>query len=714
MMTSEEFLRTFYTPPNLTYQLVAMDNADRFRAFLQVVREGCEVPTFLPVRRISDEPYRWYGVLDPARPYRELNEVARTAVAPSYATITTRPELPGPQGPLEERLERTFARSWLRIDLREDEDVRDAVVTALDRQVRNLRRRPAIELSLSRSVPRIRADIDLAISESDTAAVDRLLQELADLPTVTAENRLYLTIDAYARSGRHEAVLALDDLDRLVQSRPPRPVRLALLTSIRAALPADGSELGDPRDLPLPVVPLLEQLFEQAPQAETVAQVEALLAANLLTSPAVTPPWAAPAQLLALLEEFGGSDAAWRTCFPSERTSADPGLSAEDLLQTRAAQAETVPDVRRVVADALTLGTSAAAAIAARVVQDRAPQLRTDRLLGDLVRRLEDHAKSGADAPSSWQDWIQWCSAGEPRPGARDIVEQHAASWEPIATEELNLLLATMADPTATTAANLRSALGLVIDNLATPETSPLQRDLLQAAIQLLAHGGPTSHDERQAALGWVEKLCVDGLEGPAYIALLEHLAEIWRQIASAGTAEWVIDLLAVLAVASTPPGDATTERDSFAHQVLPRLQGWASTLEDDSRDTLVRATALLGIDLPGITTTKAQADPLAALQHRSLALHTLMRSSALTCVDAVRRVAPDCQIDLNSDHVETERLAALAAGADVFALVTGASKHEASRAVERNRPPGKLLVRVHGKGATMLLRELRAAVAQL
>lgn len=80
------------------------------------------------------------------------------------------------------------------------------------------------------------------------------------------------------------------------------------------------------------------------------------------------------------------------------------------------------------------------------------------------------------------------------------------------------------------------------------------------------------------------------------------------------------------------------------------------------------------------------------------------MRSAALTCLAAARLVALDCLIEINADRAATDQLAARPANADVFALVTDASKNVASRTVERHRPPGRPL-------ATMLLRELRAAV---
>jgi hypothetical protein len=321
-MTSEEFLQTFYTEPNLTYERITGDYAEKLRYSLQAVRGGCSVPAFLPVRKVQSEPGRWYGVLEPTRPIRELEEVARTAVAPSLGSITTRAVLPGPDGALEALLEETFSRTWLRIDLRSDDNVGEMVRSALERQVRNLLRRPTIDLSLSRTIARIRADIDLAVTESDAAAVDRLLQELSVLPTVTAENRLYVTIDAYSRLGRHQAVFDLEDLDRIVQSRPPRPVRLALLTSLRGLLSLEERTLDDLQLLPASVGPLLAEMLEQAPQPETVAQVEALLAANVLTSATGQPPWTAPRYLLAQLQDLGGDPIPWRGAFADDQADA--------------------------------------------------------------------------------------------------------------------------------------------------------------------------------------------------------------------------------------------------------------------------------------------------------------------------------------------------------------------------------------------------------
>jgi hypothetical protein len=383
------------------------------------------------------------------------------------------------------------------------------------------------------------------------------------------------------------------------------------------------------------------------------------------------------------------------------------------VLRERAARAATVKDVRRIVADALVLGTSDAATIAARAVEQHAPGLRSDRLIGEVVRRLETFADDEIGQPTSWTDWIAWCASGEMRPRARDVVEEFAASWGPIRGDEIDFLTATVTEATTVTAQNLRSSLGLLMEHLGVERGTPQRHRLLRAAIELLAHGGPTSHDERQATLAWVEELCAAGSTRPAMSPSLSKSrrsgdrSHLSAPPSGSSTCSPYWSCHRLDQARHPPQGTASL------HRALSQVRGWVTALDTETRDTLVRTADLLGIELHGIATTDTRSDPLTALQDRTLAIHTLMTSSARTCVAAIRQAAPDCQIDINSDHVATDQLAALATNADVFVLVTGAAKHAASRAVERHRPPGKPLIRVDGKGATALLRDLRTAMGE-
>lgn len=116
-----------------------------------------------------------------------------------------------------------------------------------------------------------------------------------------------------------------------------------------------------------------------------------------------------------------------------------------------------------------------------------------------------------------------------------------------------------------------------------------------------LAHCVPTSHGQRQAMPARAGELCVDGVDGSAYTALLEHLEELWRQVASVGATERAIHLLTILVVAPAAPGEASATRQGPLNRLLPQVRRRATVLDDKTRDGLVRIAELAGIEQRGI-----------------------------------------------------------------------------------------------------------------
>lgn len=707
-MNADAFLREFYTPPNIEYERIVGGLSEKLKHSLRSLEMGLEVPAFLPTRKRSDGSATWYGIISPGRPERELEDIARAAVDRSIGEVRTRQRLSGARGPTEELLDREFGRSWIRIDLPPDEACLRAARSALERQVQNLLRRPDVDLRLRRTIGRIRSDIDLAVAESDLHGADELLHELAQIPSITPDNRLHVTIDTYARLGRYRDVLELGDIDRIVNGRPPRRVRLAVLTCLRRVLPEQKS-MSDPDwgGLPGSTRPLLAELLEQAPEPETIDQVEALLAAHLHTSATPSGTWAHIEQLLAALHGLGGDDAAWRSLMAIADV-VTPEVAPRQVLQQQADSAADDADVRRVVAEAMVLGTPDAADIAVRCVDQVSPDLRNDALVGSTLRALDALAAGRSTAPSSWEEWIAWCSSGEGWADARQAAEDNLKAWGELDDRIIRRLTEEIEAAGEATAQNLRSALGLLLEHVSLDSTPADKRQLLLSAIELLALVAPTSHEERQAMLSWTDALLTEGLEERDYKRLVGSLSEVWREAASPGCTEWAIDVLAVLATAPVAPGSPRDLRRTFFWSVVHDITGWIPAMASEGRDTLASVARLQGEDLGELIRTDPEEEPLIYLRGQHLGMHTLMLSAAHTSIAVIHEAAPDCQIDLNTDHVETERLVALAEAADIFALVTGACKHEASRAVERHRPKEKPLLRVRGKGATAMLRALR------
>ena len=70
-----------------------------------------------------------------------------------------------------------------------------------------------------------------------------------------------------------------------------------------------------------------------------------------------------------------------------------------------------------------------------------------------------------------------------------------------------------------------------------------------------------------------------------------------------------------------------------------------------------------------------------------------------------LRQTCPGLEVDINSDEVCTDRLAALAKNSDVFIFAWRSSKHQAYYCIKNNRPATLPLLQPLGKGSASILR---------
>jgi hypothetical protein len=70
-----------------------------------------------------------------------------------------------------------------------------------------------------------------------------------------------------------------------------------------------------------------------------------------------------------------------------------------------------------------------------------------------------------------------------------------------------------------------------------------------------------------------------------------------------------------------------------------------------------------------------------------------------------LRQTCPGLEVDINSDDVCTDRLAALAKNSDVFIFAWRSSKHQAYYCIKNNRTATLPLLQPLGKGSASILR---------
>jgi hypothetical protein len=169
---------------------------------------------------------------------------------------------------------------------------------------------------------------------------------------------------------------------------------------------------------------------------------------------------------------------------------------------------------------------------------------------------------------------------------------------------------------------------------------------------------------------------------------------------------------LALLDVAVDFAGRAAAVKEFFA-QILASVSQWRDRI-DDSHEQILRslaedlgeedaASAVLGDPPPVLPAT----DPLhAALVDKTIGVYSLTPGVQTRIVRLLGARCPSATVEVNSDHVSTERLRALAARADVMVVAFQSAKHAATDAIVAVRGRRDVLPSA-GKGSAGVLRAL-------
>ena len=168
--------------------------------------------------------------------------------------------------------------------------------------------------------------------------------------------------------------------------------------------------------------------------------------------------------------------------------------------------------------------------------------------------------------------------------------------------------------------------------------------------------------------------------------------------------------LLRVMAetVASNAPDQPARER--FWQEAVARLIPIGPQLSPLQRSSLARLATALGWGgrLPDVLTVApdtAQDVVLAdRLAGKLVAVYTLTESAGAQAAEALKALAPEVEVRVNSDHGGSRPLRALAENADLFVVVAASATHAATDFI-RMRRGEKPLVYAAGRGAISILR---------
>lgn len=359
---------------------------------------------------------------------------------------------------------------------------------------------------------------------------------------------------------------------------------------------------------------------------------------------------------------------------------------------------------------ALSAMDQAKALFACLTPEERAALLETDQPRRALVA-MNDAFGLGA-TPTDWKTWLAALDASA-FTSALAVAKLGAQEWQPglgdpVEIDRLAQDLNAVADaPPASD--RLVEGLPYFVAWLQRDAEfpRPVGYPVYEAALERLMLSGRAAVPMLDSAGVLARGMLTIGPPAGAYGRLLNDLLEFSGQGAGLRTAYWLMELLEET-VASNAPDQPARER--FWQEAVARLIPIGPQLSPLQRSSLARLATALGWGgrLPDVLTVApdtAQDVVLAdRLAGKLVAVYTLTESAGAQAAEALKALAPEVEVRVNSDHGGSRPLRALAENADLFVVVAASATHAATDFI-RMRRGEKPLVYAAGRGAISILR---------
>jgi hypothetical protein len=193
------------------------------------------------------------------------------------------------------------------------------------------------------------------------------------------------------------------------------------------------------------------------------------------------------------------------------------------------------------------------------------------------------------------------------------------------------------------------------------------------------------------------------------FTSALEWTSLIVEANISAITTTWAIDVLQAATV--TPAAATSPTAAQFFHKIADMVRPFKSALNLTDLEAIKIVAGELGLGVPGdlLIEQAADSDPSAPyryLKELNVVLYSLTETATTRAAQVLRTLVPGINIETSAEHDGSSKLAAQAANADVFVVVTASAKHAATDFINAKRG-GRPIVLVNSRGSSAILREL-------
>lgn len=373
-----------------------------------------------------------------------------------------------------------------------------------------------------------------------------------------------------------------------------------------------------------------------------------------------------------------------------------------DVARDALIQAESVDSVD-LLADAMTA--------IERLSPDELGLLRETMPFRPMLQVTEDFAQSAP--PTSWVAWLE--RAGDPAFGdALEVARRGKEEWatgvsvaDPIALKSLVAALEKVqGDPLA--AERTTQALPYLVawlqrdEEFPRPALSPIYGSLL-TLFALNSARGSVIYESSQVL---IDALLGSGLDQKSYHELIADTDEIAGDGFGVDMIYWVLELVESFMNAASPDAAA---REQFLHRILARTTPIMARLSSLQRTAILHLSSELGWVLPPSPTSAVVPvdDGLESrLAGMRIAIYSLTEAASRQAKSVLEEISSSVTVEINSDHVGTSRLRALAENYDIFVMSWLSAKHAATNFIREHRG-SKILIYSQGKGFSSILRAI-------
>lgn len=698
------------------------------REFIQRLQHPPYPPTVL-FRRTQDTRRIWYAFAHDDRTFRALRESLLAFVGPSYSDFHGQAVRLDLADEIDAAVSSFADGRVYKFQMPPTVDGPEPIWQALRLMLRAWNDTPAGNRMLVRPTGRLVRDFEVALSTQQYVEAEELLGKLRTEGRLDATNLAFLEVRLRIEQGQWSMLLEnhrpLPLLDSVLAVRRPLRLTQALIQALYQAeftsFEISGDVQGAVQHFRTRALPDFAPLFTALGEMNAPEALKAFLLFAAVGG-SVPNAWLQRAQSVLHNDPYGQALLAFTSPAPAPVGAALDAaqralLEQQYDLAFELAFHEVQGDLRRAAillhaaGEIRSLHAAQAARTAVAALSD---EQRTNLLRGRLNSMVYATLPGSAEGDNvdSWVAWVERLITG----GWSTAVEEAEAGvleWRLTRRELEGLAQAIRNDRQPAGQVVFREALPHLLAAVNASDFTQRERiEIYQSVIDTLVLDDAVSATDLPLIHELAEAILTEQPQLAKYQELLSYYLYLWMRFGSVKHLDWMLDVLDTLVSLPCPDLEA---RLRILTQVSLTFQNHLQRIPP--RQRLLFKWLCLELQQPTLavmserpensSVSSAQEPPGPDLSGKTIGVYTLTERAGQNFVRLASDLYPGARVELQVEHVGTDRLRSLARTADIFVVAASSATHAATQFISSERPRHLPTIYPLGKGVSSMLAAL-------